>query len=67
MSIIDTVPLELKLFYKDGLHLSNLGLKRLCCIILSKLYSILAPDVKRGRVSKHNSNRKHRTTSLDDR
>ena len=67
MSIIDTVPLELKLFYKDGLHLSNLGLKRLCGIILSKLYSILAPDVKRSCVSKRNSNRKHRTTSVDDR
>ena len=29
VSIIDTVPLKLKLFYKDGLHLSNLGLKHL--------------------------------------
>ena len=67
VSITDTVPLELKLFYKDGLHFSNLGLKRLCGIILSKLYSILAPDVKRSRVSKRNSNHKHRTTSLDDR
>ena len=67
MSIIDTVPLQLKLFYEDGLHRSNLGLKRLCGIIPSKLYSILAPDVKHSRVSKRNSNRKHRTTSLDDR
>ena len=53
VSITDTVSLELKSFYKDGLHLSNLGLKRLCDIILSKLYSILAPDVKRSHVSKH--------------
>ena len=56
VSIIETLPSELKLFYKDGLHLSNLGLKRICGTILSKLYSILVPDVKRSRVSKHNSN-----------
>ena len=63
----EILPLELKLFYKDGLHLSNLGLKLICGTILSKLYSILAPDVKRSRVSKRNSNRKHRTINHDDR
>ena len=67
MSIIETLALELKLFYKDGLHLSSLGLKRICGTILSKLYSILVPDVKRSRVSERNSNRKHRTINHDDR
>ena len=67
MSITETLPLELKLFYKDGLHLSNLGLKRICGTILSKLYSIFAPDVNRSRVPKHNSNRKQRTINHDDR
>ena len=60
VSIIETLPLELKLFYKDGLHLSNLGLTHMW-------YNFYFPDVKRSRVSKRNSNRKHRTISYDDR
>ena len=43
VSIIDTVPLENRFLYKDGLHLSDLGLDKQCRIILSILYRKLAP------------------------
>ena len=45
--MIDTVPLERDLFYKDGLHLSDTGLTKLCgIIILSNLVKKLAPHLK---------------------
>ena len=36
--VIDTVPFERDHFYKDGLHLSDTGLTKLCGIILSNLF-----------------------------
>ena len=45
--MIDTVPLERDLFYKDGLHLSDTGLTKLCGIILSNLFKKLAPHLRR--------------------
>ena len=45
--VIDTVPLERDLFYKDGLHLSDTGLTKLCGIILSNLFKKLAPHLRR--------------------
>ena len=45
--VIDTVPLERDLFYKDGLHLSDTGLTKLCGTILSNLYKKLAPHLRR--------------------
>ena len=45
--VIDTVPLECDLFYKDGLHLSDTGLTKLCDIILSNLFKELAPHLRR--------------------
>ena len=45
--VIDTVPLEHDLFYKDGLHLSDTGLTKLCGIILSNLCKKLAPYLRR--------------------
>ena len=45
--VIDTVPLERDLFYKDGLHLSDTSLTKLCGIILSNLLKKLAPHVRR--------------------
>ena len=41
----------MRLFYKDGLHFSNLGLKRQSGIILSSLYDDLAPELKRKKSS----------------
>ena len=45
--LIDTVPLEHGLFYKDGFHLSHTGLTKLCGIILSNLFKKLAPHLRR--------------------
>ena len=45
--VIDTVPLERDLFYKDGLHLSDTGLTKLCGIILFNLFKKLAPHLRR--------------------
>ena len=54
--VIDTVLLESDLFHKDGLHLSDTGLTKLCGIILSNLFKKLAPHLRRrsrstGRVA----------------
>ena len=43
LTVVDTVQPEIKFYYEDGLHLSNLGISKLCGIILSRLYKILAP------------------------
>ena len=45
--VIDTVLLERDLFYKDGLHLCDTGLTKLCRIILSNLFKKLAPHLRR--------------------
>ena len=37
----DTVTLEFRHYHTDGLHLSQLGLRKVCSIILSKLYKVL--------------------------
>ena len=42
---IDTVALKRDLFYKDGLHLSDTGLTKLCGIILANLFKKLAPQL----------------------
>ena len=60
VSIIDTVPLENRFLYKDGLHLSNLGLDKQCRIILSMLYHKLAPEFKRKRTKRKSNSTKHR-------
>ena len=43
ISVIDTIPPEFRFYYQDGLHLSHAGLTKLCNIILSNLYRVLAP------------------------
>ena len=40
ISVINTVEPEVKFYHDDGLQLGNNGIRRLCSIILSKLYKI---------------------------
>ena len=49
--VVDTVQPEIKFYWEDGLHLSNFGISKLCGIILSKLYKILAPTSHKSHVS----------------
>ena len=51
LTVVDTVQPEIKFYYEDGLHLSNLGISKLCGIVLSKLYKIFAPTSHKSRVS----------------
>ena len=57
ISVIDTIPPEFRFYYVDGLHFSNLGLNKVCRIILSDLYKVLAPPSykKRKGASKNRS------------
>ena len=63
LTMVDTVQPEIKFYYQDGLHLINLGIAKLCGIILSKLYKVLATASYRPRVrsrQNHNaSDRRH--------
>ena len=49
ISVIDTVELEVKYHHDDGLHSGHNGIRKLCSIILSKLYKILSPANHRAR------------------
>ena len=51
IKIIECLPSEIKLFYKDGLQFSNLWLKQQSGIILSSLYDDLVPELKRKKSS----------------
>ena len=51
LMVVDTFQPELNIYYEDGLHLSNLGISKLCGIILSKLHKILPPTSNKSRVS----------------
>ena len=57
ISVIDTIPPEFRFYYIHGLHFSNLGLDKVCRIILSHLYKVLAPSSykKRKGASKNRS------------
>ena len=55
--VLDTVTPEFRHYHTDGLHLSQLGLRKVCSIILSKLYKVLAPD--RHKHSNKSSAKKH--------
>ena len=58
--VLDTVTPEFKHYHTDGLHLSQLGLRKVCSIILSKLYKVLAPDRHKHRiksVKKHSASK----------
>ena len=60
VSITDTVPLENRYLYKDGLHLSDLSLDKQCRIILSILYRKLAPEFKREHTHRKSISNKHK-------
>ena len=47
--VLDTATPEFRHYHTDGLHLSQLGLRKVCSIILSKLYKVLAPDRHKHR------------------
>ena len=49
ISVIDTVEPEVKYYHDDGLHLGHNGIRKLCSIILSKLYKVLSPANHRAR------------------
>ena len=51
LTVVDTVQPEIKFYYEDDLHLSNFGISKLCSIMLSKLYKILAPTSHKSHVS----------------
>ena len=55
--VLDTVTPEFRHYHTDGLHLSQLGLRKVCCIILSQLYKVLAPD--RSKYRNKSSAKKH--------
>ena len=46
VSIIDTVPLERRYVYKNGIQLSDFGIVKVCGILLSNLYGSAAPNLK---------------------
>ena len=49
ISVIDTVEPEVKYYHDDGLHLGHDGIRKLCSIIMSKLYKVLWPANHRAR------------------
>ena len=57
ITVIDTIPPEFRLYYVDGVDFSNLGLNKVCRIILAHLYKVLAPSSyqKRKGASKNRS------------
>ena len=71
LTVVDTVQPEMKFYYEDGLHLSNLGIAKLCGIILSKLYKILAPASHRSHVrstqNRNASDRRHSNSKRNGR
>ena len=57
ITVIDTIPPEIRYYYHDGLHMSHLGVTKLCSIVMSNLYKIIAPMSYRKR-SHSKSNRR---------
>ena len=47
--VLDTVTPEFRYYHTEGLRLSQLGLRKVCSIILSKLYKVLSPDRSKHR------------------
>ena len=51
---------EFRYYYVDGLHFSHFGLKKVCSIILSNLYKVLAPSKHKKRKSSGSDHAKSR-------
>ena len=51
ISVVDTILPEFRYYYVDCLHFSHFGLKKVCSIILSNLYKVLAPSKHKKRKS----------------
>ena len=62
LEVIDTIKPEIRYFHHDGLHMSNVGLKRLCGIILSKLYKVLLPSHYSSNVQHDRSRPWHKSS-----
>ena len=62
IEVIDTIKPEIRYFHHDGLHMSNVGLKRLCGIILSKLYKVLLPSHHSSNVQHDRSRPRHKSS-----
>ena len=62
--VLDTVTPEFRHYHTDGFHLSQLGLRKVCSIILSKLYKVLAPD--RSKHRNKSSAKKHSASKGSD-
>ena len=43
ITVIDTIPPEIRYHCHDGLHMSHLGITKLCSIVISNLYKIIVP------------------------
>ena len=57
ITVIDTIPSEIRYYYHDGLHMSHLGVTKLCSIIMSNLYKIIA-RMSYQKCSQSKSNRR---------
>ena len=42
ITVIDTIPPEIRYYCHDDLHMSHLGVTKLCSIVMSNLYKIIA-------------------------
>ena len=62
LEVIDTIKPEIHYFHHDELHMSNVGFKRLCGIILSKLYKVLLPSHHSSNVQHDRSRLRHKSS-----
>ena len=49
ITVIGTIPPEIRYYYHDGLRMSHLGVTKLCSIIMSNMWKIFAPMSCRKR------------------
>ena len=63
ISVVNTILPEFRYYYVNGLHFSHVGLKKVCSIILSKLYKVLAPSKHKKRKSSGSAHAKSRASS----
>ena len=64
ISVVDTILPEFRYYYVDGLHFSHFGLRKVCSIILSNLYKVLAPSKHKKHKSSGTAHAKSRSSEL---